>query len=40
MAKEGITRRDFIKGLAAGAVSIAGLGVLQAVDYNAQNAAA
>ena len=36
MANEGITRRDFIKGLAAGAVSIAGLGVLQAIDHNAE----
>ena len=40
MANEGITRRDFIKGLAAGAVSIAGLGVLQAIDHNAETAAA
>ena len=40
MANEGITRRDFIKGLAAGAVSVAGLGVLQAIDSNAEAKAA
>ena len=33
MAKQEITRRDFIKGIAAGAVSVATLGVLQGADY-------
>jgi uncharacterized protein with FMN-binding domain len=37
MAKKGITRRDFIKGVAAGAVSFAALGAFQAVESAAQN---
>ena len=33
MGKQEITRRDFIKGIAAGAVSFAALGALQGVDH-------
>ncbi len=34
MAKNEISRRTFIKGLAAGAASVATLGVLQKVEYS------
>ena len=37
MAKNEISRRTFIKGLAAGAASVATLGVLQGVEYSIQN---
>lgn len=36
MSKEQISRRDFVKGIAAGAASIATLGVLQACEYSTQ----
>ncbi len=34
MAKKEISRRDFIKGMAAGAASMVGLGILQACEYS------
>ncbi len=37
MAKPEITRREFIKGIAAGAVSLATLGVLEGCEYSLQN---
>lgn len=37
MAKNEISRRTFIKGLAAGAASVATLGVLQGVEYSVNN---
>lgn len=37
MAKNEISRRTFIKGLAAGAASVATLGVLQGVEYSIKN---
>lgn len=37
MAKNEISRRTFIKGLAAGAASVATLGVLQGIEYSIQN---
>ncbi len=37
MGKQEITRRDFIKGIAAGAVSFAALGALQGVDHVLEN---
>ncbi|MDE7243352.1 MAG: FAD-dependent oxidoreductase [Oscillospiraceae bacterium] len=37
MSKNQISRRTFVKGLAAGAASIATLGVLQGVEYSMQN---
>jgi uncharacterized protein with FMN-binding domain len=37
MANNKISRRDFIKGVAAGTASIAALGVLQAVDHSIEN---
>lgn len=37
MAKNEISRRTFIKGLAAGAASVATLGVLQGVEYSVSN---
>ena len=37
MAKNEISRRTFIKGLAAGAASVATLGVLQGVEYSINN---
>lgn len=40
MAKKEISRRTFIKGLAAGAASVATLGVLQKVEYTVNNAEA
>ena len=40
MANEPISRRDFIKGIAAGAASVAALGVLQACDYMQNSAQA
>ena len=40
MAKPEITRRDFIKGIAAGAVSVATLGVLQGCEYSLQDSKA
>ena len=39
MSKNQISRRTFIKGLAAGAASVATLGVLQKVEYSMNNAA-
>ncbi len=39
MEKGSISRRNFIKGIVAGAASVATLGVLQACEYSAQNAA-
>lgn len=38
MSKKQISRRTFIKGLAAGAASVATLGVLQKVEYSMENA--
>lgn len=40
MAKEGISRRDFIKGMAAGAASVVGLGILSGCEYSMQDKAA
>ncbi len=40
MAKPEITRREFIKGIAAGAVSVATLGVLQGCEYSLQDSKA
>ena len=37
MAKPEITRREFIKGIAAGAVSLATLGILEGCEYSLQN---
>ena len=37
MAKPEITRREFIKGVAAGAVSVATLGVMQSCEYSLKN---
>ena len=37
MAKKEISRRDFIKGIAAGAASVATLGVLQGCEYALNN---
>ena len=39
MEKGSISRRNFIKGIVAGAASVATLGVLQACEYSTQNAA-
>ena len=40
MSKPEITRREFIKGIAAGAVSVATLGVLQGCEYSLQDSKA
>lgn len=40
MSKNQISRRTFVKGLAAGAASIAALGVLQGVEYSIENKSA
>ena len=40
MAKPEITRREFIKGIGAGVVSVAALGVLQGCEYSLQNSKA
>ncbi|MCD8334215.1 MAG: twin-arginine translocation signal domain-containing protein [Clostridiales bacterium] len=39
MAKNPISRRDFIKGMAAGAASVATLGILNACEYSTSNSA-
>ena len=39
MSKNQISRRTFIKGLAAGAASVATLGVLQGVEYSVKSKA-
>ena len=37
MAKPEITRREFVKGIAAGAISVATLGVMQSCEYSLKN---